>query len=155
MLTTTVFTEGFESGFPGVAWTVNTNLSRNWDDTNYKAHGGNSSGFCSEYQNLDNTHTYVNSLDTYMERTVNLSGYTSASLSFWDWENTEPNADYLRLKVNGTQEFYRSNDPASWSLHTIDLKTYAGLNSVTIRFEFTSDASVVPTGDAGACVLRP
>jgi hypothetical protein len=149
LLSTQIFAEGFEGAFPGSNWSVNVSQSRTWDDTNYKAQSGSWSGFCAEYQGNDATNTYVNNLDTYMERTVNLSGYTAAYLSFYYWENSESGVDYFRIKANGTELFNRSGDRRSWNTNTIDLSSYAGQSNVTIRFEFTSDSSTVPSGDAG------
>src|SRR5437763_1758674 len=72
-LLTTVLSETFEGAFPeDNGWTVNLDQDRTWDDTNYKAHSGSWSGFCAEYQGADSTNTYVDNLDTYMEKTVDL-----------------------------------------------------------------------------------
>ncbi len=75
---------------------VNQSQDRVWDDTNYKAHGGSWSGHCAMMTNGSPTNTYVDNMDTYMQRTVDLSGYNTATLSFYYWLNSEANFDFLR-----------------------------------------------------------
>ncbi|MFH1924625.1 MAG: N-acetylmuramoyl-L-alanine amidase [Planctomycetota bacterium] len=149
LLSATIFSEGFEGAFPGTAWTVNTSQSRMWDDTNYKAHTGSWSGYGAELGGNNATNTYANNMSSYMERTVNLSGYTSASLSFWRWQNTEVSFDYLRLWINGTEVFNRSTSATTWAQHSVNLDAYAGQSNVVIRFGFTSDSNTVPPADSG------
>jgi hypothetical protein len=145
-----IFNEGFEGAFPGDNWSTNTSQGRTWEDVNYKAHSGGWSGFGSYRSSTD--HTYVNSMSAYMERTVSLAGYTSPILTFYDSLNTEAGYDPLRVKVNGTEVWRDSGNKPSWSAQSISLASYAGQSNVTVRFEFTSDPSVVPAGDAGAWV---
>lgn len=51
-ITNTVFTEDFESGFPGTSWTVGDWDANNgldyWGATNYQSHTGSSSGWCAQ-----------------------------------------------------------------------------------------------------------
>ncbi len=54
------------------------------------------------------------------------------------------------VKVNDTQIWSLSGNYPSWYSVALNLDAYAGNSSVTIKFEFTSDGSVVPSGDAGA-----
>lgn len=143
-----IFSESFEGAFPGGNWGVNTSQGRTWDDVNYKARSGSWSGFGSFLNTSD--HKYVNNMSTYMERTVSLAGYTSPVLSFYDWLNTEAGYDFLRVKINGSQVWSDSGKKQSWNSQSINLSAYAGQSSVTVRFEFSSDSSIVPTGDSGA-----
>ena len=144
-----LISEGFEGVFPSGGWAVNTNQSRAWDDGSRRAHSGSWSGFCAEYNNNNASATYVNNMDTYMQRTVSLAGYSTAALSFYYWMNTESGYDPLVVKINGTEVWRQSGSRQSWNQATINLDRYAGQSNVTVRFEFLSDGSVVPSGDAG------
>ena len=149
---TTIFTEGFEGTFPAPGWTVNTSLSRKWDETAYTAHTGTQSAFCAEYAGNDASNTYVNRMTTYMQRSVSLANRVSANLSFYYKLNSEANYDFLQVRVNNTVVWRQSGQTADWTQANISLNNYAKKANVTIRIEFASDASVVPTGDAGAWV---
>ena len=148
LLSTTILSEGFEGVFPG-AWSVNTSQGRNWDDTSRRAYTGGWSAHCGDGAPTNN---YLNNMSNYMQRTVNLSSYDTATLSFRYWMNTEINYDYFRIRVNGTSMWSRSGSYAIWNPQSLNLDSYAGLSSVTVRFEFTSDGSVVPSGDSGVWV---
>ena len=151
-LLTTVFSEGFEGAFPGAAWAVSPSQSRMWDDTTSTAHNGSWSAHAAENSDGSSTNTYVNNLDTVMQRTASLSGYTSATLSFYYWLNSESGYDYFRVKVNGAQLFSDSGAKQSWNYKSLNLSSYAGQSSVTVQFEFTSDSSVVAAGAAGVWI---
>src|SRR6266404_4019137 len=92
---TTILTEGFEGAFPG-SWSVGdanpTGTAAYWSDEDIRsfgsipaAHGGNWAGYCAGVGHAGTalSPTYQNSMDAYMSRSVNLSGYNSATLSFW------------------------------------------------------------------------
>ena len=148
LLSTTLISEGFEGLFPDL-WATNVSQSRMWDETSRRANTGSGSGHCAETDTGGQTNNYVNSMDTYMERTVNLSGYTSADLSFDYWMNTEALFDPFRVKVDGSQVWSESGSHQSWNHQVLNLNSWAGDSSVTVRFEFHSDSSVVPSGDSG------
>ncbi len=148
---TTVLSENFESAFPATnGWTLSTNTADYaWGSTTYKAHAGTHSAFGSQFQSINTSSTYPDNLDTTMSKTVDLSAYGTASLSFWDWENTENNYDFLRVVVNGTEVFSTSTDPAAWTQNTVNLDAYAGQSGVVVSFEFASDSSNNNAPDGG------
>jgi hypothetical protein len=153
LLLAVIFSDNFDGGTFPSGWTRNTSQSRRWDFTGKHSNTAPYGVHCAKLLDGTSTNTYVNNLDTWFERTVDLRGYTSASLSFWRWQNTEVSFDYLRLKITGsngvTDEPFNRSGATTGQQHTVPLDSYAGQNSVTIRFEFTSDATTVPSGDAG------
>ncbi len=152
LLSVTIFAEGFEGIFPGVNWTVNTSQSRLWDDVDYKSHSGTQSAFCAQYNNDNDSNTYVNDMNSWMRRVVDLTSYESADLEFWHWMHTESGYDGLRINVNGSTEWEETGGAIAWAQETVNLDAYAGQSGVEIEFNFFSDGSVIESGDAGAWV---
>ena len=128
-----IFNEGFEGAFPGGNWSTNASQGRNWKGVSDKAHSGSWSGFGSYSSQNSGSRTYANNMNTYMERTVNLLGYTAPVLSFYDWLNTESGYDFLRVKINGTQLWRDSGNKQNWNYQGLSLSNYAGQSNVTIR----------------------
>jgi hypothetical protein len=151
LLSATLLSEDFEGAFPG-AWSVNSSFGRTWDETQHLAHAGAASAHCSETAAGAETNNYVNYQTTTMQRTVNLLDYSSATLGFWYWMNSEAGKDFLRVKVNGSTVWQQSGSHQAWMYQALDLSSYAGRSSVTVRFEFLANGSVVPVGDAGVWI---
>jgi hypothetical protein len=160
-LLATIFSDGFEGAFPG-SWFVgnnNSNTVAQWGDNSYRAATGSWSAFCAD--NGSNTrNTYDNNLNTYMQRrNINLSGYTSATLTFKYWLKTEASFDRFEVNVRSQSGVWSnvltdSGDDSAlgWQTRTINLNSYAGQSNIYISFDFISDGSVVPAAPAGVWV---
>jgi len=139
----TIFSDDFSGSYPG-----------NW----YIGHdgGGGSyawawpNGYAHEYSNPSGgMYYYPDNLHVYMERRyVNLSGYTSATLSFYYVVDTELGCDFFTVKVRDQygnwQEMFKESGEHSltWVSKTINLDQYAGQTGLYIQFRFDSDVSV-------------
>jgi hypothetical protein len=64
------------------------------------------------------------------------------TFSFWVLVNAEANFDDLRVVVNGTVLDGPLTNILTWQQRQIDLTAYAGLNNVTVAFEWRNDGSV-------------
>jgi hypothetical protein len=148
-----VLWEDFESGFPeGNGWFVNASRSRKWDESSQRSRSGRWSAHCAEKLNGASTNTYVNNMDTFMGRSVDLSDCERASLSFSYWLNSQRGRDLFRVLVNGEVLWSDSGSIKAWREATLDLSAYAGQTEVHVAFEFTSNRSVVSSGKAGVWV---
>lgn len=87
--------------------------------------------------------------------TINCSGYTGTSLTYWSYSRWENNCSYDWGKLyisnnNGsswTQIEQLCNDESGWTLHTINISSYADNQSqVKLKFTMKSDGSVEDTG---------
>jgi len=110
---------------------------------------------------------YGNNLEIYATlNSINLTGYTEASLSFWTKYALETNYDYMWLEIstNGSnwtelEEF--NGNQNSWQQKTYSLEDYLGEPYVVIRFHFYSDGYVTEDGmyiddfeiDAGGAMM--
>ena len=90
LLSTTLFYDGFEEGFPGL-WEVEGGEPSPsiWGSNYAMAAAGSWSAFCAD--NGDNArNVYDNGMQTYMARRgISLVGYPAATLSFQYWLNCE------------------------------------------------------------------
>jgi subtilisin family serine protease len=150
---TRVFLEDFEGSFPGTNWVVSDAGSGEfpayWDDVDLLSFGspppraGSWAGYCAGigYAGTFQFPDYQPDMIAVMERTVDLSAETNATLSFWyTIPSIEPGVDYCRLMVNGDQLWIAAG-PGNWTEVRTNLAAYVG-GPVTIRFEFHSDFSV-------------
>ncbi len=106
-------------------------------------------------------------MDTTLTRTIDLSGTTKATLSFWSWYDVEPDFDYVYVSVSADgqkwttlkTEATTADDPNGnnlgngmtgksgggakpvWVKQTADLNAYAG-KKVQLRFEYVTDAAL-------------
>jgi hypothetical protein len=172
--TVTIFTEGFEGAFPGTAWTVGDSTSGGgydyWDDTNYKAYSGSWSGWCAQvgyqtaypYYANSAVHKYDNNMDAYMYRYVDLTGYTSATLTYRYWLDCEGTYDYFAamwydsiegwITTNARSGHYASS---GWQYASVNIPTtthYVGFkfhsdNSVIYEGAYVDDVSLFATGN--------
>lgn len=91
-------------------------------------------------------HLYDDNMDAYMKRTLDLRGYTGASLTFWyKMPSFENGYDYGQFKVNGVEIKKYETEKTAWEQETIDLSAYAG-QTITIEWNFHSDYSVRKEG---------
>lgn len=111
-------------------------------------------------------------IDTTLVRTVDLTGKTSASLSFWTWYDIEPNWDFgfvqvstdggatwTSLPIDGTSSVIdpdgmpeiKANLPGftgnsgGWVNKTFDLSAYAG-QSILLQFRYMTDWGTTMAG---------
>jgi hypothetical protein len=157
---TTILSEGFEtygSGGFSTAWSVGDSnpagptgdaLTYWWpcgtSFSSVAAHSGSWKCYCAGYRyagsNLSPQYQY--SMNGYMSRSINLSGYAKAQLVFWvNIPSIEGCCDYLRVKVDSTEIWRRGTATSGWIAITNDLTAYAG-GTHTLTFEFVSDTSV-------------
>jgi hypothetical protein len=152
----TVLSEGFEGAFPG-SWSVGDANSRGtaayWDDVDSAfggegTHGGSWKGYVADNGNAGNSTSpaYQNSMSAYMKRNIDLTGSSSATLSFWyKIPSIEANWDYCRVFIGSTKVWERSASQGSWTQVTINLNSYAG-SIRELKFQFDSDSSVTAEG---------
>jgi hypothetical protein len=156
-----IFQDGFEGVFPG-SWVIgnnNSNTVAKWGDNNAKAATGSWSAFCAD--NGSNSRiTYDNSLNTYMQRQgISLVGYATATLTFKYWQNTETNYDGFEVNIkkqdgNWVNKLaqYSPGTSNGWQTKTLNMNEFCGQSNLIIGFDFVSDGSIVPSGDAGVWI---
>jgi hypothetical protein len=113
------------------------------------AHGGLHKGYCAGtgYVGTGSRPYYRNCMDSCMSRTVDLSGQSAASLSFWykmpsvDWRHY----DHLRVYVDSTKVLDVSSAVASWTKKVVNLAPYVG-GQHTLKFEFFSSRTGAAEG---------
>lgn len=78
---------------------------------------------------------YTNSdADSILSQTFDLTGYDSASFTWYQWRHVFETFDYAIFSANGTQ-LYRTPDsqPEDWTQQTVDLTPWVG-STVTLQF---------------------
>jgi len=162
----TLFNENFNDGEFWVRgrWAIgnnNTMTTSKWGTSNYTFISSSGSMFCSD--NGDNYRsTYDNGLNTYMQKqNLDFSNYSSLELSFCYWLNSETSYDKLEVNIKGQNgswttvlsesgrktSFWNASSPKK-----ISLSQYAGQRNIIISFDFVSDSSLIPSGEAGAWI---
>lgn len=133
---TTIFSDDM-TNFP-TGWTLSPTTGWVKSATSY-----NSASYSAR---CDEVSPYAASQNNYMTRTVNLSGYTSATLKFYIWQYTETSYDYIYLQyysgTTWTTAWSRAGSYQAWAQQTVTIPVTA----TQIRFWFMSDASVQNTG---------
>ena len=158
LLSTTIFSEGFELSFPG-SWTIastGSDKTRQWGRNSVKAAAGTYSAFCGSDSGMTRN-AYVNNETTTLERSgISLAAYTTAGLKFQYWLSTEDVNDYftvsLKDKLGAWHEMFRDSGDKSaqgWQTKSVDLSAYAGQSSVTVQFCFKSNQTIVPAAPSG------
>lgn len=98
------------------------------------------------------TGQYQNSIEIYATlNSVNLQGFTSASLSFWTKYDLESGYDYMWLEIstngsNWTEIAEYNGTQSTWTQKTYPLTAYLGNPYVVIRFHFYSDSYIQKDG---------
>jgi hypothetical protein len=91
-------------------------------------------------------HKYDNYMDAIMSRAVDLSGYSSVSLRYWYWLNSELNVDYLRVMYQSGGTWYyvdvHSGNSGGWQYSSVSIPTTA----TYVGFNFLSDYSITYEG---------
>jgi hypothetical protein len=150
----TIWTEDFEGLFP--YWNIADQNSDNgldyWGDTNYRSHGGSWSAWCATNGNQHATgeqnsavHKYDDNMWALMTRPIDLSGYSSAVVSYWCWTDTEGTVESQRdsLKLlylfDGTWWMGDTHDGYSngWQYSEVSIPASA----TVVGFGFWSDSS--------------
>ncbi len=160
LLTNALVSEGFEGSFPS-GWSVGDANSAGtpayWGRVasgfaGVTSPSGGYMGYCAgyNYSTANGGPNYRNKMTAYMQRTVDLSGYGLATLTFKSFipsMEVVANTDSCRIRVstNGgtswTTLWNVDRVDSVWTSETLDLSTYAGNSSVLLRFEFVSDDS--------------
>lgn len=87
--------------------------------------------------------------DSILTLTVDLTGYTDAQLSWWEWPDIFLNWDWGEVYVNGTVVFQHCGTgyvaPGAWVQQVVDLTAYVGA-PVTIEFHMMSSGVVAYSG---------
>lgn len=163
--TVTILREDFDGTFPTGNWRVldydgTKNGEYFWDEDDFKPYNGNASAWVANggSNGLDaEFYNYPNNLHTWMiYGPFDLSDASSASLTFYYWNRSEINYDYLGwyASPNGN-DFYGmrvSGDSQGWKPVTLDLASVPtvgnllGDSSVWIAFRFISDNNITDRG---------
>src|SRR5262245_31223371 len=155
---TVVLSENFESTFPG-GWTVVDNNPADgaytWRDVNSGfggegTHAGSWKGYCAgtrfPFNFTELAPVYTNNMAAVMSRSIDLSAFPAAQLTFWYKVPTiEAGFDYCRVFIDGTKIWELNSPVAAWTQATLSLNSYAG-GTHTLAFEFDSDGTVVNEG---------
>jgi len=163
---TTILVEDFENAFPeGNGWTVadanSSGTPAYWNDVDLRVFGspptfqGNWAGYCAGvgYGGSVASPTYRNSMTSFMSRSINLTGYSTATLAFLyvipsieDCFTCTTCCDYFHVLIDGVEVFNSGDLPrTTWQQATINLTPFVG-GVRTLRMEFVSDGSFVQEG---------
>src|SRR5881296_3089216 len=152
---TTNFYDGFETGLGswavGDANAVDTPAYWGRVDSTFGGegtHGGAFKAYCAGtgYAGTSTSPTYRNNMSAYLQRTINLAGYTNATLSFWHKiPGIESGYDAARVVVDSTEMWSTDQPITSWQLARVGLDAFVG-GSHLLKFEFSSDISVTDEG---------
>lgn len=139
MAQTTIISDNM-TNFPTGWTTYSSSSTHKWTKVSSLYNSASYSAKCTGYA------TYGNSVTDYFYRSVSLSSYSSATLTFYYWMDTEANYDFLYVDYyNGSSwvtAWSRSGRYRYWQQATVSIPTSA----TQIRFRFYSDASVTDTG---------
>ena len=152
----TAFTDDFESG--GWDWSSYDSQSSWGDDywglSDVQAHSGSYSfwnaqyGFNDNECYCDNTEygEYDSGMETYLVRSVDLTGWATATLDFWYWMDTEPGYDYFYVAYFEAGEWNqvakRDGNSGGWQQDSVDIPPTA----TEVGFYFYSDDYTLATG---------
>ena len=156
--TVDVLNEDFEGAFPGV-WAVSGAGGVEWGDTNYRSHLGSWSVWCAEGgpNGQPPGSNYLNDMNTWMIfGPFSLSDATEGSLSFWLWNDSEVNFDWVGWGVSLDGSSFGvtmlSGATSGWERQTVDFTDVSALGDVTgqssvwVAFFFQSDSSNTKPG---------
>jgi hypothetical protein len=157
---TLIFKEDFEFGFgDGInGWSVGydpASTNAYWDDVDSAFGGegtwsGNYKGYCAGvgYSGSASTPSYLNDMDAYMSRTVDLTDYDDAYVIFYHQligNDIFPMVDYGQVLVNDVAVVTFDSQVLSWSFVSIDLGAYVG-DVIEITWNFHSDIADIGEG---------
>ena len=155
---TVILSETFEGFFPaGNGWSVGdanaSGVAAYWDDVD-SAFGGEGTyagswkGYCAGfgYAGASANPGYRDHMRAYMSKSINLSSYSTATLSFWyKIPSIETGVDKLLVYIDDTVIWERASAQVSWTRVSLSLDRFVG-RSRTLKFEFYSDGSITAEG---------
>ncbi|MDD5686659.1 MAG: T9SS type A sorting domain-containing protein [Elusimicrobia bacterium] len=134
----TIFSDDM-SNFP-TGWTLSGTASNYWTKSSANYNSASYSAKCTPNS------TYGNNVDVYIEKAVNLTGYSASSMTFSVWQVTEPGFDFVTVQyvtsVGTTTVWTQEGSHQSWQQVSVNIST----NSFKIRFRFYSNSSVAYEG---------
>lgn len=156
--TNVIFRENFEGNFPqDGGWIVGDQNDEGdpafWDDVNLFSFGSpppNGSawaGYCAGVGFGGNVFqpSYQSDMTAFMSKTLDLRGYSSATLTFWHTvPSIEQQVDQCIVFING-QAVHVVSDAFGWTQTTLDLTPYAETQP-ELAFVFISDFSIEGEG---------
>lgn len=150
----TLVNTSFDEAYSFTAMDLNPLISGDdhWDITNYRVHSGTFSMWCAQVGDKlfinSLSHTYDNNMDAESIFYQSLLLYSSATLSFWYWLDTEPNKDWLSVEARGSSTsswtvIANYTGSSGWQNPSINLDNFCGLNGIDfqVRFRFWSDST--------------
>ncbi len=153
--------EGFEGNFPeDNGWSVGDAnpdglLNPYWEDVNLAfggegSHTGNWKGYCAgtayPFNSTGPEPFYEDYMDAFMSRSVSLTGFTSANLTFWHKiPGIEACCDRARVWIDANLVWESGTATAGWTEVNLNLNPYLG-GAHTLEFNFYSDLSVFAEG---------
>ena len=154
LLLSVVLFEGFEGNFPASnGWSVGDGnplgSTAYWDDVDSAyggegVHSGTRKGYCAGVGASGGSTSphYPSYMDAYMYRTIDLSGYSNANLSFWyKIPDIEEYYDYALVYIDSTLVWWKNERVTSWTNQTINLNSFLG-GIRTLEFLFSSDINI-------------
>ena len=125
---TTILSETFEGNFPtDNGWSVGDANSGGttayWDDVDSSfggegTHGGSWKGYCAGvgYGGTTTSPLHQNSMTAYMSKSINLSGYSTATLTFsFRIPTLESTWDWCRVYIDGTKVWETNSIATTWT----------------------------------------
>ncbi|MEO5802348.1 MAG: hypothetical protein ABIR24_02375, partial [Verrucomicrobiota bacterium] len=152
----TIFSDGFENGL-STDWQVgDANLAGTpayWAvvDSAFGGeltHGGTNKVYCAGvgFGGTTVAPKYQDSMSAYLLRSIDLTSYTNATLSFWfKIPSIEATYDFAHVYMDQTEIWTRDATATSWTQTNLSLSGFVG-GVHTLKFEFTSDTSVTNEG---------
>ncbi len=153
-----IFSEDFEGAFPaGGGWIVGDAdpiaTTAYWDtvDSTFGGegvHSGSRKAYCAGFGFAGTTDSpmYQNDMIAFMNRSLNLGGYSGASMSFWfKIPSTEEGVDRAQLLVDGETVWSMNTAVTAWTRAAINLDRFVG-GVRTLQFQFVSDATQTNEG---------
>lgn len=153
-----ILSEGFENGMNG--WLAADNnidppgTPSYWGVVNLAfggegVHGGTNKAYCAAvgYSGSTASPNYQPNSTATLSRTIDLTGYTNSTLSFWhrlpSIEGDE--FDYVQVLIDNTIVWSKNLPITSWTQVTLSLEAFIGA-SHNLQFVFVSDATVEREG---------
>lgn len=152
----TIFSDGFENGLDA-NWQFGDNdiggTPAYWGVVNFafggeNTHAGTNKIYCAGigFAGTTTAPKYQNSMSAYLLRSIDLTGYTNATLSFWfKIPSIETNYDYARIYMDDTEIWIRDRAATVWTQTNLSLGGFVG-GVHTLKFEFNSDTSITNEG---------
>lgn len=151
-----IFAETFESGL-SAGWQRGdlnaTGVAAYWGVVNSSfggegAHAGTNKLYCAGvgFAGTAAAPTYRNSMTAYLQRTIDLSGRSNATLNFWyKLPGIETRYDAARVYIDSTEVWSLDSATNVWTKASLNIDRFVG-GPHLLKFEFSSDTSNVGEG---------